>query len=180
MNFAILGAKIEAAAKKAFEEMFQKHGAEGLYSFALYSDEGAMTVCPAANTLKHLATADPSELGYHKFEPAEWKYEMQGADAEFNEICDALREELFKEENDDDAWFEQFQKQLFETCIACLEKLKGENFFRDIAGRDIFLTFSVSDYDFEDEELIRIAERLNDNAYKTEYLNWLGTGDLGA
>ena len=31
---------------------FENYGAEEIYGFALYSDEGAMTVCPSTNTLK--------------------------------------------------------------------------------------------------------------------------------
>lgn len=45
-----------------------------------------------------------NDITYYKFEPAEWKYEMQGADQEFNEISNLLREELDKHSDDDD-WF---------------------------------------------------------------------------
>jgi hypothetical protein len=105
MNFEILKENIEAATKKAFIEIFEKHGSEEIYAFALYSDEGAMTVCPATNTLAHLANADADDeddLAYYKFEPAEWKYEMTGADEDFNAISESLRAELNKNEDDDD------------------------------------------------------------------------------
>ncbi|MXV37827.1 DUF4303 domain-containing protein [Flavobacteriaceae bacterium Ap0902] len=89
MNFQALQTKIEKATKRAFIEMFEKHADEGIYSFALYSDEGAMTVCPATNTLdfiNNLSEDEREDLPYCKFEPAEWKYEMIGADddLEFN------------------------------------------------------------------------------------------------
>ena len=174
MNFETLRQKIEEATKKAFIEMFEKYGADEIYGFALYSDEGAMTVCPATNTLKHLKTANQDDLSYYKFEPAEWKYEMQGAEIEFNKICEELRNELDKNE-DNENWFTDFQKQLFDNCISVLEKLHNEKFFTQITGNAIFLTFTVSDYEFKESALKNIITRLNDNEYKTEYLKWLKT-----
>ena len=58
MDFDILKQQIETAAKNAFLEMYKKHGTEDIYSFALYSDEGAMTVCPSSNTLEALQNID--------------------------------------------------------------------------------------------------------------------------
>ncbi len=174
MDFEILKQQIENAARKAFLEVYEKHGAEGVYSFALYSDEGAMTVCPAANTKKAIEMAEEEDALYYKYEPAEWTYEMEGADEEFNEICTQLRAELDKHD-DDDQWFESFQTQLYTACIEVLEKLKNENFFTKITGKDIFLIFTVSDYEFEKKELQELIIRLNDNEYKSEYLNWMAT-----
>jgi hypothetical protein len=56
-----------------------------------------------------------------------------------------------------------------------LEKLKTENFFKDIVGEDIFLIFSVTEYEFSKKELKNIVARLNDNEYKNEYINWIKT-----
>lgn len=174
MNFEILQQNIEKATKKAFLEIVDTCGAGDIYAFALYSDEGAMTVCPSTNTLKHLENADQDDLAYCKFEPAEWKYEMKGADQEFNEICDQLRAELDQNEEDDE-WFLHFQKKLYDTCIDVLEKLKNENFFKQIIGKDIFLTFTVSEYEFENNYIKDIINRLNDNEYNREYLDWMKT-----
>lgn len=174
MDFEILKQQIEEAAKKAFLEVYEKHGAEEIYCFALYSDEGAMTVCPAANTMKVMEDVDEDDALYYKYEPAEWTYEMEGADKEFNDICCQLRAELNRHD-DDDQWFEGFQTQLFSTCIEVLEKLKNENFFTKITGKDIFLIFTVSDYEFEKKDLKDLIIRLNDNEYKSEYLNWMAT-----
>ncbi|MDR2235442.1 MAG: DUF4303 domain-containing protein [Chryseobacterium sp.] len=174
MDFENLKQQIEDAARNAFSEGYRKHGAEKIYSFALYSDEGAMTVCPAVNTLKNMENADEDDFLYYKYEPAEWAYEMDGAEDQFDDICTLLRTELEKN-MDDDEWFEVFQNKLYTTCIEVLEKLKNENFFRNITGEDIFLIFTVSDYEFEREELRKIITRLNDNAYKDEYLGWMDT-----
>ncbi|AZA82490.1 hypothetical protein C1637_08155 [Chryseobacterium lactis] len=173
MNFEILKEQIEKAAKKAFLEIYEQHGSENIYSFALYSDEGAMTVCPASNTLEMLKHADENDQLYYKYEPAEWAYEMEGAHDEFNEICTQLRTEL--EKNEDDDWFYDFQSKLYSVCTDVLEKLKKENFFSSITGRDIFLIFTVTDYEFEDKDLKDIIIRLNDNEYKDEYLEWMNT-----
>lgn len=179
MDFETLKERIEAAAKKAFLEMYEKHGAENIYSFALYSDEGAMTVCPSSNTLETLKNIDDDDAMYYKFEPAEWTYEMEGADMEFNDICTSLRTELDRHEhrNEDeyDEWFQDFQSKLYTTCIEVLEKLKNENFFKNSIGKDIFLIFTVSDYEFEKQDLKNIIIRLNDNEYKSEYLDWMET-----
>lgn len=174
MDFGILRQRIEVATKKAFCEMYEKHGTEGIYGFALYSDEGAMTVCPSTNTLEMINGVDREDVTYYKYEPAEWKFEMKGADKEFNYICTFLREELEKNDEDDE-WFQNFQAQLYSTCIDVLEKLKNEKFFKDIIGKDIFLIFTVSDYEFEKQDLKDIIIRLNDNEYKSEYLEWMDT-----
>lgn len=180
MDFEMLSQKIEAATKKAFTEMFEKYGADEIYSFALYSDGDAMTVCPSTNTLKHLSRAEPAELAYYKFEPAEWKYEMEGAEEAFDNISTLLRAEVEENEfleNDEynEEWCLKFQSELYETCISVLEKLRKEHFFKAIVGKDIFLTFTVSDYEFDTKDLKNIINRLNDNEYKTEYLNWMKT-----
>lgn len=174
MDFEVLKKQIEAATKKAFLEMYEKHGAENIYSFALYSDEGAMTVCPSSNTLETLQNIDQDDAVYYKFEPAEWTYEMEGADQEFNEICTHLRTELVQYDEDDEG-FQKFQSKLYTSCVEVLEKLKNENFFKNTIGKDIFLIFTVSDYEFEKQDLKNIIVRLNDNEYKSEYLDWMDT-----
>lgn len=174
MDFEILRQQIEEAAKKAFLEVYEKHGAEDIYSFALYSDEGAMTVCPAANTMKAMENADEEDALYYKYEPAEWIYEMEGANEDFNDICTQLRTELYKHD-DDDHWFEGFQTKLYSICIEVLEKLKNENFFTNITGKEVFLIFTVSDDEFEKKDLQDLIIRLNDNEYKNEYLDWMAT-----
>lgn len=175
MNFIQLQQKIEEASKKAFLEMYEQRKEEGIYAFALYSDEGAMTVCPSINSIQFLQqNEDEDDRLYYKYEPAEWKYEMQGANQEFNAISKALYDEVMKISDDEEA-FTQFRETLFSVCIDVLEKLKNEKFFSQIIGKDIFLTFSVSDDAFSAKELENIINRLNENEYKTEYLNWMKT-----
>jgi len=166
--------------------MYQKHKDERVYSFALYSDEGAMTVCPSTNTidfLDNLNNEEKLELAYYKFEPAEWKYEMIGADQDFNEICKDLRDELEENEfldNDEfnSDWFEKFQKDLYETCINVLKKLKKENFFKNICGQEVFLIFTVTDFELEQEKVKQLVSELNSLAHQTEYFEWMKTWDV--
>lgn len=173
MNITELKEKIELATKQAFTEMYKKHGKEKIYAFALYSDEGAMTVCPSTNTIDALKKHEgDDDFLYYKYEPAEWKYEMQGADELFNEISKYCRSEVSKMEDDE---FEPFQKQLYETCLEILLKLKSENFFEQIAGENIFLNFTVSDYEFSKKDVKNIVNSLNDNKYNKEYLDWMKT-----
>ncbi len=154
--------------------MYEKHGKEEIYAFALYSDEGALTVCPSTNTLESLKTKEgKSDYIYYKYEPAEWKYEMEGANKLFNEISRHCREEVDNIKDDEE--FLNFQTQLYQTCIEVLEKLKTENYFRQLTDKDIFLIFTVTEYEFAREETENIIKKLNNNNYKDEYINWMKT-----
>jgi hypothetical protein len=173
-DFQYLKQQLTRATQDAFLELLAAHRAEGFYSFALYSDEGALTVCPAANTLAHLAAQPPEDQPYAKFEPAEWAYEMRGAAAQFNEIGRQLRTQVLAEELEEPA-FEQFRRQLYATCVAVLDELRQQQFFDQAAGREVFLLFSVSDSDTPAAELAQLARQLNHNAYRDEYLAWLAS-----
>ena len=174
MNFTELKAKIKYATEQAFVEMYEKHKEEKIYAFALYSDEGAMTVCPSTNTLDYLETKkDDEDFKYYKFEPAEWKYEMVGADKLFDEISKLCLDEADKlEENDE---FDLYRSQLYSTCIEVLEELKLANFFKQATGEDVFLIFTATEYEFSNKEIREIISKLNDNEYNKEYLDWMKT-----
>ena len=70
-------------------------------------------------------------------------------------------------------WFLKFQKELYQTCINVLKKLKDEDFFKTITNKDIFLIFSVSE--FGNKKIESMITDLNDNEYRTEYLEWMKT-----
>lgn len=93
-NFAALEIQVRKAGRRAFKEVAAAHPEEQLCAFALYSDDGAMTVCPSINTAQHLAAMQrqhPDEATYYKFATPEWKYEATGADAAFSAICLKVR-----------------------------------------------------------------------------------------
>ena len=178
MNFTELKSKIENAIKQFFLEVFEKHGEEKIYAFALYSDEGAMTVCPSINTLKFLDKQDKEYYLYYKYEPMEWNSEIEEGDELFNEISTLCMEAVLsmgEKEDNHEKEFAKFQNQLYETCIEVLEKLKSENFFKQIIGEEIFLLFSVSDYEFSKKDLKKMVTQLNDNEYRKEYFAYLKT-----
>jgi hypothetical protein len=138
IDFPGLKNQLTQATQAAFTEVLAQHLAEGIYSFALYSDEGAMTVCPATNTLAHLAAQPLEDQVYAKFEPAEWRYENVGATAQFAAICRQLATQALDETLEDQA-FEQFRQQLYTTCIDVLADLQQQGFFDQAAGQEVFL-----------------------------------------
>lgn len=174
IDFQDLKSRLAQATQAAFTEVLTQHRAEGIYSFALYSDEGALTVCPATNTLAHLAAQPPEDLPYAKFEPAEWAYENVGAAAQFDAICHQLRTQALAE-TQTETEFEQFRQQLYATCVEVLTELQQQGFFDQAAGREVFLLFSVSDSDTPAAELAQLVKRLNHNAYRGEYLAWMAS-----
>lgn len=174
-DFQEFARRLALAAQAAFTELLAQHPTEIFYSFALYSDESAMTVCPAANTLAHLAAQPPEYQPYAKFEPAEWRYEMVGAAAQFADLSRQLSARVLADDFTGAGRFEQFRRQLYATCVEVLDELRQRRFFDEAAGRPVFLLFSVSDGDTPAAELAQIVSRLNHNAYCAEYLAWLRT-----
>ena len=94
LDFEKLAIEIEAATRKSFQEIVANHAAENIYAFALYSDEGAMTVCPATNTMDFLVTRPQDDLTYYTFEPAEWCYEGSRPGDGFSAISHQLYEAI--------------------------------------------------------------------------------------
>ncbi len=183
LDFEKLAVQIEAATRKTFQEMVTNHADENIYAFALYSDEGAMTVCPAINTVDFLATRPQNDLTYYTFEPAEWCYEGGKFGEEFSAISHQLYEEIETiednleevDELENEEEFKEFQQTLYQTCFNVLLKLKQENFFKNLVRKDIFLMFSVTDYEFDRNKLKEMISLLNDNSYRQEYLDWMKT-----
>lgn len=173
-DFDQLSIQIETAARLAFTEQLAASAGETLYCFALYSDEGAMTLCPSSNTLEFVQQNAPkNDLTYYTLEPFEWKYEMQGADEQFNLISQQLYA-YCEQIEDDEQLFKIFQQKLYTTGFEVLLKLVQEDFFARTAGREIFVIFSVSEYEFEQQKLADMVTQLNpNNSYKDMYLNWM-------
>jgi hypothetical protein len=174
-DFQQFAQQLTQATQAAFTELLARYPAAAFYSFALYSDDGAMTVCPSANTLAHLAAQPPEDQAYAKFEPAEWQYELAGADAQFDALSRQLSAQVLASDFAEPDGFEQFRRQLYATCVEVLDELRQRRFFDETAGRPVFLLFCVSDSDTPAAELAQIVSRLNHNAYRDEYLAWLRT-----
>ena len=172
-DFQTLEKDIYEATKTAFCELVERSHPETICAFALYSDEGAMTVCPAANTVAHLAKeqkANPDFTADYTFSPAEWTYESVGADELFKAICEQLSARLTELPADESA-FDHFRNELFATCFRVLKMLKAENFFESTVGGPVMLLFSVSDADINAHEVEWVRE-LNNAETGDAYEEW--------
>lgn len=169
-DFKILQSEIVTASRQALHEVAEAVKEDEIVAFALYSDEGAMTVCPSINTKSHLLkfkTENPKYSLDYKFSPAEWKFESVGAAGLFNAICEKASSEVLKEETD----FSTFQEQLYETCCKALRQLRNDpgNLFDT---KKLMLLFSVSDGDIDDRQ-IEVVKELNDSATADEFIAWV-------
>lgn len=176
-DFSLFSTQVEQAARSAFQELAAAHPAESLCAFALYSDDGAMTVCPSTNTRAHLESklkAFPDDAAYYTFAPAEWALEAKGASVAVEELCTALRTHVMGIEDDEDA-FEAFRSDLAEACIAALERLRREGFFEQTAGGAVLLLFQASAGDPEIAAERRMIERLNDAPIVQQHHRWTET-----
>jgi Domain of unknown function (DUF4303) len=190
-NFAALEVQVRKAARRAFKEVASAHPEDQLCAFALYSDDGAMTVCPSINTSQHLAAMQrkhPDEAMYYKFATPEWKYEATGAEAAFRAICEQVRTQALAFEGVTEAdaktlagvsplrmvpaarGFGTFKRALFETCLRVLETLRRDRLF---AG--VMLVFAVSDTDSSARRELAMIKRLNDKAVVDEFRSWTKT-----
>lgn len=176
-DYTSLANEITAACRRAFTDLARAHPDEVPCAFALYSDEGAMTVCPAFDLPSPRAArlaAEPDAAAYHTFSTAEWSLEGFGADLEFEAICTRVRTHVFAIEADDDG-FVAFRERLFETCIQVLARLRTEGAFDGHPG--LLVMFSVSDKgDLVAEDELRMMQRLNgDSPHVALYRRWTET-----
>lgn len=162
VDFPALRSNIRDAARRAFETVIENHPGERFYAFALYSDDGAMTVLPAVNSeeaLLHQARAYgcapiPNWL---RWSTAEWKYEYEGS-----EHFETAHEMLNVAERCNDAEFEAFRVELYETMVQALGYLDAENFFGTGARREAVTVFcSISDSEDAEHLENESARRLN-------------------
>ena len=167
-DFPALEQDIRAAARTAFAELSARAAPEPLCAFALYSDDGAMTVCPAANTATHLqaAVAENPEFGDDsEFSTAEWKYEGEGADAAFDAICGRLAQQVMALDEDGPA-FADFRQGVFGACLRALQSLNDEGLFGSA-----LLLFGVSDGDITAED-VALVKALNDGPTGERFERW--------
>jgi len=166
-DFETLRVQIREAARTAFGTLRAAHPNERFYAMALYTDDGAMTVCPSANSEEALQRilvdndcTDPRDIAYTRWGTAEWAYEDQHAEG-FNAVCDRLRAHVLAS-GDDKRALAAFGSRLNDTMVQALAELDQEGFFGTGADRQALTLFcSISDSDdaeaFEDDS----ANRLN-------------------
>ncbi|CAN5899393.1 hypothetical protein BH11MYX2_BH11MYX2_11220 [soil metagenome] len=169
-DFASLQTRIVAASTKGFADLARLSPKDPVCSFALYSDDGAMTVCPSFDTTAKLAERLASSAGdlSYKFCPPEWAYESKGADREFNRICDDVGTFVMKIE-ELEVEFSAFRDQLFETCLSALDELRAAPRFPPA----VLLMFDVSDSNISKAKQLARMKRLNPGSpHLAEFSRW--------
>ncbi|WP_338638387.1 DUF4303 domain-containing protein [Burkholderia pyrrocinia] len=145
--------EIADAARVTYRALLAAHPNEHFYAFALFTDGGAMTVVPAANSdegLKRIRekmeVADDDDAPEFTWAPAEWAYESAEADS-FNPLCKRLADTVLGP-NFQEAKFGEFFRDLQHDMIEALRLLDQEGLFGTGAEREkITLFVSISDDD---------------------------------
>jgi hypothetical protein len=163
-------AELKQGAARAFQAISADHPDEQIYAFAVYSDDAAMTVCPAANSeeayAEKISGAKPANLAYYRWNTGDWAYEFEhvealdGAYTMLNDLRQAMGEDEF---------YERAREDVFRTMVAALEELNAENVFGTGAARErITVFFTLSD-DGEEWEAYS-APRCNPPAVAERFL----------
>lgn len=158
-----LSALIRDAARQAFGDLRRRHADETFYAFALYTDDGWMTIVPAANSEEgfHRATqdvTDSAEHGYYRWATAEWAYE-----AACGEHFDAANALLNAPPESGEARCHQEKGEaLLASMVEGLRLLDAEGFFGTGPQREkITLFVSISDSDEAEKVETTSARQLN-------------------
>ncbi len=175
-DFTELADRIAAASRAALAEMSARCGDDPVRAFALYTDDGAMTVCPAMATerqLRALFDENPDEADFYRFSPTEWPMEGEGAEQAFDSLCTRIRTHVMALEEapgEDSASFEAFRERLLETFVQVLERLRAED--PAFADPRLMLLVTVSDGDEEASVLRQRVARLNGADIQQQYGAW--------
>jgi hypothetical protein len=174
-DFNQLRDDLVTASKQAFRDIASRYPDSELCAFALYSDAGAMTVCPAICTADFLdtkAAQHPDDFLFYKYSPSEWPLEGVGADDAFKALCTTVREHVFSIEDDDTA-FSDFKHRLMETCVEAQLCLRREGL--NTWEKDLLLLVTISDDDEPAGTLKDRVKRLNDVQAAEEFSAWADT-----
>jgi hypothetical protein len=174
-DFAALAEGIAQASRAALADISERCGPQDpVCAFTLYTDDGAMTVCPALLTesqVRELTARHPDEAGYYRYSSSEWPMEGEGANGAFNDLCTLVREHVLAlPDEDGDTAFTAFRAQLLETMVQVLERLRRED--PAFARESLLLQVSVSDGDEPAEVLNQWVARLNPPAAAAEFKAW--------
>ena len=162
-----LRTSIRNAAKRAFTEVRRAHKDESFYAFALYTDEGLMTVMPAANTEEGYARAvekygytKAADKNYVRWATAEWAYEAAGDD-HFDATYKLLNSGK-RDDADDDRGYRAFANKVIGSMVGALRELDEAGFFGSGKERErVTLFVTVSDADAAEKIENESAKQLN-------------------
>jgi ankyrin repeat protein len=155
VDFLKLREMIRDATRQTFIAVREACVFDKLYAFALFSDDDAVTVVPAANTegwFRHCVAkaraTEPESVNYYRWAFPEWGSYCQlpavaGAAEAFEAISDSLRCDV---EHGDEAEFVRYKGRVFASMVLGLQDLFNEGFFGVGKDRDqLTLLCSVSD-----------------------------------
>ncbi len=150
--------EIRDAARETYRALLAKHPDERFYAFALYTDSGAMTVVPSANSeeglqrvRKQMEIGDEESAPEFTWSTGEWAYESAEADA-FNPLCKRLADAVLSP-SFPAAKFGQFFNELQRDMIEALKWLDQEGLFGIGAERERVTLFVTISDDSRAEEL---------------------------
>ena len=183
-DFAALAEGIAQASRAALADISGRCGPhDPVCAFTLYTDDGAMTVCPALLTESQeraLTERHPDDASYYRYSASEWPLEGEGANGAFNDLCKLVREHVLAledelEDEGGEAAFVAFRAQLLETMVQVLERLRRED--PAFARESLMLQVSVSDGDEPAKVLNGWVARLNPPALAAGFKAWTDSWD---
>ena len=80
------------------------------------------------------------------------------------------------EKPEEEVRFEVFQQNFYQVCIDVLKELENESFFRNNFPEDVFITFSVSGFEFDNSQVIDMSRGMNNNEHGNDFLKWVEDG----
>ncbi|QRR07156.1 DUF4303 domain-containing protein [Burkholderia sp. MS455] len=174
IDFSDFQREIADAARATFKALRALHPDEHFYAFALYTDSGAMTVVPAANSVEGLsrvraqqAVADPDP--WYVWGCPEWAYAAAEA-SPFNVICGKLADEVLSP-TFVRSRFAEFSRQLHADMIEALRLLDRDGLFGTGEAREAITLFvSISDDDAAEALENESAKALNPPAVADKFL----------
>jgi len=150
-DFALLHTLVAHAARLAFDCVRRAHPGQHIDSFALVSDDSAMTIGCMANSREALAASEYGEEML--WNPAEWAFDDGGA--YFDSACRLLLQAHRALPFDVD--LDTLRSGVFDACIAALAQLDAEGVFGTGAQRDeCVLLFEVSDSEPVEGAMVRL------------------------
>jgi len=169
MDYELLQKSIKNAARLAFDSLREKYPNQVFCGYALYSDNDAITVCPAVNSeenLNQMVLNDPTDRVYYQWSVGEWDHESEGVEF-FMEISKHLYQQRLFMENSEELMC--FRNLVYEACVSALESMKDEGYFR--SESDCVLVFSITDSSHDNE--CEWIDRLNKPRVSLDFKNWL-------
>ena len=161
---AQLALEIYEGAKRAFEEMRHANAGQTLSSFALLSDDSAMSLVAAANSIEALNEVDHDEDC--RWNVAKWQINDGDAhlDIAYRMILPPHRGIPCEIDH------VELKDTIFDACVQALRRLRDEGFFGPPSD-DVVVLFQVHDSDSGVER----NKQLNTAAVYQRYTDWIGT-----